>query len=783
MNKIKAMEILYEKNFKKCVSLALTLALSFGNLTSASASEEEKNNEIINENDQIDVYKTSEENPQSNIKEQDFKNKENHIINSGTNGSCTWEIFNDNTAIIRPTNGTEGKMKSRRVGESDTEYQDLIDFTGTLTVKKGVKFPTNSYSLFARYKATKMYLENSAWFGVNHSDNVTNMRCMFRHMPNITHLDLGENFDTRSVTTLDLIFQSTKLLEFINLGDNINLSSIKNVLDLFYFSGNYLKVDLSNVIFQEDFFPNVIFQKSNICEITINDTMGSESAFKMMASLPELGVEEGYAGGWVGPNDFYESSNALAESFKNNSNFAGTYKREFVDYKIKYDSNCGNEFVPVEEDPVHVKEKYMVKSPERLERKGYKFIGWKSDIGGDENLYNPLEDLDEYSFKIPVLDPTNELTLTAQWEEIEQYEIAFDPNDNSTSGAEVTGEMPNQIINKDESPISLSESLYKRIGYKFKCWNTKKDGSGDFYPADKLIGADELADLSDENGKIILYAQWEKIEQYEIAFDPNDNSTSGAEVTGEMPNQIINKEESRISLSENLYKRIGYKFKGWNTKKDGSGDFYLADKLIGADELANLSDENGKVILYAQWEKIIPSKPNEDNVIEIKVNDLKINSNNISSLSLKDLISLLEKNVYEVTYISGEVTGEKPTNDVEIIVNEDDLEKIQAATKVGNYELRITLTKGNQIIETSITITVDEIEEDKQNTEKIKEKIETLRNAIKENKVAAKAADYLIKNNPKSVANFKTKLEELIKTSEELVNRGEEAIKELENLL
>lgn len=679
-----------KKNFKKCVSVALTLALSFGNLTQASANEEEKNNEIINENDQIDLYKTSEENPPSNIKGQVFKNEDNHIINSGTNGSCTWEIFDDNTAIIRPTNGTEGKMKHRRVGKNDTEYQDLIDFTGTLTVKKGVKFPTNSYSLFARYKATKMYLENSTWFGVNHADNVTNMRCMFRHMPNITHLDLGENFDTQSVTTLDLIFQSTKLLEFINFGDNINLSSIKNVLDFFLFSGNYLKVDLSNVIFQEDFFPNSIFQKSNICEISINDTMGSESAFKMMASLPELGVEEGYTGGWVGPNDVYESSNALAESFKNNSNFAGTYKREFVDYKIKYDANGGNEFVPVEEDPVHVNEKYMVKSPEMLERKGYKFIGWKSDIEGDENLYNPLEDLDEYFFKIPVLDPTNELTLTAQWEEIEQYEIAFDSNDNSTSGAEVTGEMPNQIINKDESPISLSE---------------------------------------------------------------------------------------------NLYKRNGYKFKGWNTKKDGFGDFYLADKLIGADELASLSDENGKIILYAQWEKIIPSKPNEEKVIEIKANDLKINLNNISSLSLKDLISLLEKSVYEVTYISGEVTGEKPINDVEIKVNEDDLEKIQAATKAGNYELRITLTKGNQIIETSITITVDEIEEDKQNTEKIKDKIEILSIAIKENKVAAKAADYLIKNNPKSVANFKTKLEELIKTSEWLVNRGEEAIKELENLL
>lgn len=59
-------------------------------------------------------------------------------------------------------------------------------------------------------------------------------------------------------------------------------------------------------------------------------------------------------------------------------------------------------------------------------------------------------------------------------------------------------------------------------------------------------------------------------------------------------------------LSLNSYFRTGYRFLGWNTKADGTGDFY-AD----GEEIFNLTDENydeaarkGIIILYAQWERI-----------------------------------------------------------------------------------------------------------------------------------------------------------------------------------
>lgn len=59
-------------------------------------------------------------------------------------------------------------------------------------------------------------------------------------------------------------------------------------------------------------------------------------------------------------------------------------------------------------------------------------------------------------------------------------------------------------------------------------------------------------------------------------------------------------------LSLNSYFRTGCRFLGWNTKADGTGDFY-AD----GEEIFNLTDENydeaarkGIIILYAQWERI-----------------------------------------------------------------------------------------------------------------------------------------------------------------------------------
>lgn len=56
--------------------------------------------------------------------------------------------------------------------------------------------------------------------------------------------------------------------------------------------------------------------------------------------------------------------------------------------------------------------------------------------------------------------------------------------------------------------------------------------------------------------------------------------------------------EAQTKLSKNQYSRIGYKFVGWNTKADGSGDSFTDEQ-----EILNLTDKNkGVIVLYAQWQ-------------------------------------------------------------------------------------------------------------------------------------------------------------------------------------
>lgn len=79
--------------------------------------------------------------------------------------------------------------------------------------------------------------------------------------------------------------------------------------------------------------------------------------------------------------------------------------------------------------------------------------------------------------------------------------------------------------------------------------------------------------------------------KYIISFDANGG-------TGEMQDHeatITNSQVVSANLTKNTFKREGYKFAGWNTKADGSGDAY-ADQA-GIPEVP--------VTLYAQWVKDI----------------------------------------------------------------------------------------------------------------------------------------------------------------------------------
>lgn len=117
------------------------------------------------------------------------------------------------------------------------------------------------------------------------------------------------------------------------------------------------------------------------------------------------------------------------------------------------------------------------------------------------------------------------------------------------------------------------------------------------YPKDETEGSVKVEATGFVDKDFIEQTTWQGYSitdlnaKYIISFDANGG-------TGEMQDQeatITNSQVVSANLTKNTFKREGYKFAGWNTKADGSGDAY-ADQA-GIPEVP--------VTLYAQWVKDI----------------------------------------------------------------------------------------------------------------------------------------------------------------------------------
>ncbi|MEE3410564.1 MAG: InlB B-repeat-containing protein [Treponema sp.] len=75
---------------------------------------------------------------------------------------------------------------------------------------------------------------------------------------------------------------------------------------------------------------------------------------------------------------------------------------------------------------------------------------------------------------------------------------------------------------------------------------------------------------------------------YSVRFFSNNDAATGSTVS------VSGKKGSSVTLTANSYALVGYKFIGWNTKKDGSGTAYSDGAVVTL--TANLD-------LYAQWQE------------------------------------------------------------------------------------------------------------------------------------------------------------------------------------
>ena len=159
--------------------------------------------------------------------------------------------------------------------------------------------------------------------------------------------------------------------------------------------------------------------------------------------------------------------------------------------------------------------------------------------------------------------------LAGEW----GYTVSFDPNGGKSSLKDMS--------TKYEANLTLPKSGVTRTGYSFTGWNTEPDGTGNDYAPGQRVS--QLT----QGESITLYARWTP-NTYTLRFNANKG-------TGKMPDQKGILYGEATELSPCAFTRKGYRFTGWNTKANGTGDT--------VDEALNLTAANkGTVTLYAQWE-------------------------------------------------------------------------------------------------------------------------------------------------------------------------------------
>ena len=402
------------------------------------------------------------------------------------------------------------------------------------------------------------------------TSNVTNMESMFHGCHKLTKLNLS-SFDTSKVTSIAQMFGAYTSNDKMNLTtitgiDKFNTSNVTNMERLFWncykltslnlskwntskvtsmgsmFNGcekltslNISKWDTSNVTDMSLMFEECKSLTSlNLRSFNTSKVTNMERMFYFCIKLNRIYVGAGFTTSKV------SLSNSM---FGNCTSLIGEQGTKYsnisnVQYDVKYENKT---YAHVDKG---------TSSP------GYFSAIYKINYHGNGGLYNNSETyLDSRIFR---------------------YNEVY-PNADST-----------ELIRKN---------MFKRKGYKFTGWTTKKGYAGwtAGYKGDsdrKWKWGNGQYGIGDEYSyQLDLYAQW-KLVTYTIKFNANGG-------TGTMADQQKTY-GVKTKAPTNKFKRKGYKFVGWNTKADGSGTSFKPNGTIGT-----ISKVDGSIhTLYAQWKKI-----------------------------------------------------------------------------------------------------------------------------------------------------------------------------------
>ena len=234
-----------------------------------------------------------------------------------------------------------------------------------------------------------------------------------------------------------------------------------------------------------------------------------------------------------------------------------------VKYKITYELNGGKNSSSNKTSYYVTTSDFTLKNPTRS---GYAFEGWYTDAKLTKKASATIKK-----------GSTGDKKFYAKWTSF-KYNIKFSANGGK-------GSMSTIKDLKDGASKTLPACKFTRSGYVFAGWNTKKDGTGTAFK-DKAT----VKSLASKKGETVtLYAQW-SVKTFNVSFNANGG-------TGSMSKLSKVAYGKSKKLTANAFKKTGYTFAGWNTRKDGSG-IALADKA----DIKSLACPSGSTVtLYAQW--------------------------------------------------------------------------------------------------------------------------------------------------------------------------------------
>lgn len=228
----------------------------------------------------------------------------------------------------------------------------------------------------------------------------------------------------------------------------------------------------------------------------------------------------------------------------------------------------------------------------------------------------------------------------------------------NSGGEPTTGELSESIHPLNGTPVGAVATSNE--GYKFAYW-TKNDETleysidANFVPS-KIINTGGDTEFYEECTYVANFTA----NTYQIKFDGN-GATSGS-----MDNLDM-EVGTRKALTGNAFVKEGFKFGGWTTKADYSGEYY-SDK----EEVIDLSKTDGDVVtLYAKWvqnsSEVVPIDPQDPNKGSLAgfANDIRISvaeANRLAGITGNNSVALTYLRNTSGAYFTYSKPGERTTS-------------------------------------------------------------------------------------------------------------------------